>query len=870
MADGPLGNVLRRVRTLGAAHGRPAPTDRELLDRFASDRDEAAFAALVGRHGPMVLGICRRVLRNAHDAEDACQATFLVLARKAGSVRNRDALAGWVHGVACRVARRLKSDTARRVARECRGVPAPQADAAAEATWREVRAVLDEELALLPEAYRAALALCYLEGLTQDEAAGRLGWTLGALRGRLERGRERLRARLSRRGLSLGAVLSAASLAEARPVVPPALVVSTVKAAAIVAAKDVASAGGVVPARAAALTEGVLRAMTIAKLKAGALLLAAFLAAGALAYHQASAGPADTPAPAPPAAEKKPEGAKELAAIEKKLVGRWVGTRGFVVPTLTISADGTFRETILNETSEGTWALEWETLPPTLVRRYAKSDDKRLAGTTTKVKVVGLDESSLSFPNADDALRNITYRRAKTEPAADEKKPMDPPLPPELARRLELAQGKKPEPADEKKPETRKELLGLEKRLVGRWAGYADTHGEGYTFRADGTFLQKIHLGRRSGEGTWAFEWDALPPTLVLRITRSDDKDVPAGTVLRHKVVGLDEKRLAFENPNAVADHLGAPRPINYTRAKEAPWGEKQEGVRCRLYSEWGKAGAAAVLTAEIENEGPLKRPVHLKAEFHQVEVDGQLYAWAGSVTSTADPFPAGERREVSFALTGDWVRLDKDARILTERLKLAPGKHTVRVRMSAGEIAIRGIADPTVGPPVRVWSNPVEIEVAAPAVGPDGKPGEARDKKEDAAGKVLARLEGTWNLVEIQQTDGATTTGRIVERVKPLVISGKKWSNAQGVGSSGPIVLGDHQGGTLEIDPSKDPAHIDLACTVGIYKGKTQEGIFALDGDTLKICVGVSKRPSELMGKGGHLPGPDGQVLHVYRREKK
>src|SRR5687767_4510472 len=108
MTDASLANVLLQVRTRSAALGSFPPTDRELLDRFAAGREEAAFAALVGRHGPMVLGVCRRILRDPHDAEDACQAVFLVLARKAGSVRGRDALAGWLHGVACRVARRLR------------------------------------------------------------------------------------------------------------------------------------------------------------------------------------------------------------------------------------------------------------------------------------------------------------------------------------------------------------------------------------------------------------------------------------------------------------------------------------------------------------------------------------------------------------------------------------------------------------------------------------------------------------------------------------------------------------------------------------------------------------------------------------------
>src|SRR5688572_18491544 len=149
--------------------------DRELLRRVAAGADEAAFRVVAERHGPMVFGVCARLLGNRHDAEDALQATFLVLARRAGSVRQSESLASWLHGVARRVALRLRRADRRRTARE-QAAAAPDAHAPADSlAWAEVRAGLDEELGRLPVAYREVLVLCYLEGLTRDEAGQRLG-----------------------------------------------------------------------------------------------------------------------------------------------------------------------------------------------------------------------------------------------------------------------------------------------------------------------------------------------------------------------------------------------------------------------------------------------------------------------------------------------------------------------------------------------------------------------------------------------------------------------------------------------------------------------------------------------------------------------
>ncbi|HKB40338.1 MAG TPA: sigma-70 family RNA polymerase sigma factor, partial [Gemmataceae bacterium] len=192
----PARTVIRHLRSL--TERQSDTSDEHLLLGYLGRRDEEAFAALVRRHGAMVFSVCRRVLDDEHDAEDAFQATFLVLARRAAAVRSPGSLAAWLHGVACRISLKARAEAARRSAVPLcdSAVPAP-----ADPSWRDVRTVLDQELDRLPENLREPLVLCYLEGLTRDEAAARLSCPLGTLKGRLERGRELLRQRLVRRGV---------------------------------------------------------------------------------------------------------------------------------------------------------------------------------------------------------------------------------------------------------------------------------------------------------------------------------------------------------------------------------------------------------------------------------------------------------------------------------------------------------------------------------------------------------------------------------------------------------------------------------------------------------------------------------------------
>jgi RNA polymerase sigma factor (sigma-70 family) len=278
-------SVLRHVRSMVNAARCPDLSDQELLARFLTSRDEAAFTALVERHGPMVLAVCRRVLHQHQDAEDACQATFLVLARSASSIRKHTSLGSWLHGVAYRLSRKLKDSSMRRRRREAQASATAAAAPESEASWREVQAVLDDELSRLPEKFRAPLVACYLEGQARQEVAQQLGLPLNTLRGRLSQARERLRQRLARRGVTLSAALLVPALAEgesaAEAAMPATLVVVTTRSAAAFAAGQAAGAG-VQATRPVALAEGWLQTVIATKFKLAAAVLVALtvLAAG--------------------------------------------------------------------------------------------------------------------------------------------------------------------------------------------------------------------------------------------------------------------------------------------------------------------------------------------------------------------------------------------------------------------------------------------------------------------------------------------------------------------------------------------------------------------------------------------------------------
>ncbi|HEX5273187.1 MAG TPA: sigma-70 family RNA polymerase sigma factor, partial [Gemmataceae bacterium] len=293
MPAGQLLPLLRRLHRIGA---NDAEADRALLDRFARQRDGEAFAALVRRHGPMVLAVCRRLLRHAPDADDAFQAVFLLLVRKAASLRRPEQLGPWLHGVARRVALKARALGSRR--REEPLTESPAVSAPDDLLWRDLRPVLDDAIRSLPMKYRAPVVLCYLEGMTHAEAARHLGCPPGTLATRLSRAREQLRARLVRRGVTLSAgVLAAALAGGAEASLPPALVGGVLRA--VVSPSSI-------PSHVAALTEGVCKAMFVEKLRFAVMALVTAAAAGAiiLGYRSTAAEPPAPPAVASPPAER--------------------------------------------------------------------------------------------------------------------------------------------------------------------------------------------------------------------------------------------------------------------------------------------------------------------------------------------------------------------------------------------------------------------------------------------------------------------------------------------------------------------------------------------------------------------------------------
>jgi RNA polymerase sigma factor (sigma-70 family) len=294
---------MRHLHRAALLQGGVTLTDGELLECYIARRDEAAFGALVRRHGPMVLGVCRRVLGNVHDAEDAFQATFLVLVRKAASIVPRAMVGNWLYGVAHNTALKAKAMNSKRRAREQQAALRRRPDASTD-VWQQLQPLLDEELSRLPNKYRVPIILCELEGKPIKEAARHLGWPQGTVASRLARGRALLSRRLLGRGLTLSSGAVAAALAQnaATAGLPGPLLVSTVQAASVFAVGQ--AAAGAIPAKVAVLTEGVLKAMLMTKLKiAAAVLLAVGLVAigtgvltsGQLVARQPGAGAAEQP-----------------------------------------------------------------------------------------------------------------------------------------------------------------------------------------------------------------------------------------------------------------------------------------------------------------------------------------------------------------------------------------------------------------------------------------------------------------------------------------------------------------------------------------------------------------------------------------------
>lgn len=316
-----VSDVIQHLRRTVLLQDGAGLTDGQLLEGYLSRRDEAALAALVRRHAPMVWGVCRRLLGH-HDAEDAFQATFLVLVRKAASIASRELLANWLYGVARQTALKARATLAKRKGRERQVAVMPEPAVAGPDLWNDL---LDQELSRLPVKYRAVIVLCYLEGKTRQEAARQLGVPPGTVASRLATAKAVLAKRLARHGLavSVGALAAVLSQEVASACVPPSLVSSTIKAAGLFAAGQAASAQVV------ALTEGVLKAMLLTRLKlatAVVFVMTLICGAGILASH---AQDRKQDAAAPKQAKEDDDKLKDtLLALDTKYWAAWTKGKG--------------------------------------------------------------------------------------------------------------------------------------------------------------------------------------------------------------------------------------------------------------------------------------------------------------------------------------------------------------------------------------------------------------------------------------------------------------------------------------------------------------------------------------------------------------
>jgi RNA polymerase sigma factor (sigma-70 family) len=408
-----MSGVVKHLRR-GALLGDPtALSDGQLLECYITSRDEAAFAALVRRHGPMVWGVCRRVLAGHHDAEDAFQATFLVLARKAAAVATRELVGNWLYGVATNVALKARAVRLRRRARERQVNPMPQPTVADRDLWTDLGPVLDQELSRLPDKYRVPVVLCDLQGKSYKEAAELLGCPDGTLATRLARARGLLAQRLSRRGvvLSSGALALALSQDLASASVPAAVVSNTIKAA---------TAGSLISAHAAALCEGAIKTMLLSKLRypLGILLACAVLVLGAGILHSALASPDSQSGGAAAATAMIRTHAAQAA--KKTDAERFVGTWRFksgtfegkdfpeelkVLARMTFTKDGKLVLAALTQTEEGAYKLVGDGKVDLALR---KSNDLGLA----IYKFAGDDELTICASRDGDTERPTEFSGA--------------------------------------------------------------------------------------------------------------------------------------------------------------------------------------------------------------------------------------------------------------------------------------------------------------------------------------------------------------------------------------------------------------------------------------------------------------------------
>ena len=524
MPTSQTSDVIQHLRRAVLLRDHLGLTDWQLLGCFLEQRDEAAFAALVRRHGPMVWDVCRRVLWNDQDAEDAFQATFLVFARKAASVVPSEMLGNWLYGVAHQTALQARRNVVRRRTREKTVAAVPERAVAGQDPWYDLRPLLDEELKRLPDKYRVAIVLCDLEGKTRKEAARQLGWPEGTVAGRLARAREMLAKRLARRGVTLSGGVGGVASAS----VPGAVVASTIHAA-------THHATGTISAQVVILTQGVLNAMFLTKLKT-AMVILAMLGAVTLTCGML-AGMGDGPAKGEPEKNSKKAAATTpdpkadaLRRERKKFEGTW---RGISTEVGGEKVEDEDPESVVAFDAEGRW-------------KGRSGDGKLVLAGTSEIDLDAKPRSILLIVTSKGPYEGMRVHKIYEFLGADSYRTCTSPLgkgpPKEFSTKpgtgcsLEVLRRVEKQPAEKDEPDPKADALRRErKKFEGTWRVVSmEVNGKKQaekdpestiTFDAEGRWKMQKGDGTTTGAGTSAIDLVAKPPSLHFTVTSEGDDE---------------------------------------------------------------------------------------------------------------------------------------------------------------------------------------------------------------------------------------------------------------------------------------------------------------------------------------------------------
>ncbi len=415
MANYPGTILQKQIRGLVAAQCPSPHSDMHLLQQFISDRDEAAFATLVKRHGNMVLGVCRSVLKHQQDAEDTFQAAFLVLARKANAIRKKDALGSWLHGVAYRLSLKACAKAGRRRERVLLNEDPVAACSGDDLALRELRAILNEELARLGDKHRTPLLLCYWEGRTRDEAAELLGMTADTFKKRLEHARQLLGNRLVRRGLALSTAGFATLLSSSgvQAALPSVLINTTAQAALAFSLGNTAA----VPAAVLALANGAIHSMNLTQWTTALLSILLLGGLGAGIGHYAFATGATDGGAVQAAGEKQPAKAGAAKSDAQRIVGIWRVSNGVAngidfpadqarLMRLDFSKDGIMAFSVVQEVKRGKYTL-------VEAGKIDLADEKNANQVQGIFKLDGDDRMTLCIKEGGDKSRPTEFSSAE-------------------------------------------------------------------------------------------------------------------------------------------------------------------------------------------------------------------------------------------------------------------------------------------------------------------------------------------------------------------------------------------------------------------------------------------------------------------------